>query len=478
MHNQGLIIDLYHLTMAQGFAEQGKADIETCFYMHFRENPFKGGYTVACGTDHLAALIDAFYYTDSDIEYLGSLDAPGGGKLFRPDFLERLRSLELKIDIDAVQDGTIIFPYEPILRVMGPITDCQIVEAALLNAVNFESLIATKAARVCQAANGGAVSEFGLRRAQGPNGGLLASRASYVGGCASTSNVEAGKRFGIPVSGTHAHSWVMAFDDELEAFRAYVKSFPNNAILLVDTFSVEQGTANAITVAREMRARGEQLSAIRIDSGDLAWGSRKARRMLDDAGFPEVKIIGTNDLDEYTISSLLDQGAPIDGWGVGTKLVTAFDQPALGGVYKLSAVREPGQTAWCPRMKISDTTGKRTYPGVLDVRRYRDAGGALNGDMVLDAAQGASEDRIIDPNDPLRRKDLSGGSYEPLLHPLVRQGRSVVKPDVEAARARAQAGLAELDPSRKRLLNPHSYPVGLCRELHDARDEFVLSHKR
>lgn len=477
MENQGLLIDLYHLTMAQGFAEQGKSEVETCFYMHFRANPFAGGYTVACGMDHLSQIIDHFSYTDDDIAYLAGLDAPAGGKLFKPEFLESLRALKLQVDIDAVPDGTIVFPYEPLLRVTGPITDCQVIEAALLNAVNFETLIATKAARVCQVARG-PVSEFGLRRAQGPNGGLLASRAAYVGGCASTSNVEAGKKFGIPVSGTHAHSWVMAFDDELTAFRAYVDSFPHNAILLVDTYSVEQGMANAIIVAREMRERGQQLSAIRIDSGDLAWGSKKARAMLDAAGFPEVKIIGTNDLDEYTIVSLFEQGAPIDGWGVGTKLVTAYDQPALGGVYKLSAVREPGQKTWDPRMKISDSTGKRTFPGVLGVRRYRGQDGNVDGDMVYDTMHLPAHDRIIDPFDPLRTKDLSNGSWTDLLEPLVRAGKSVTVPDVEAARSRAAAGLAELDSSRTRFLNPHTYPVGLCAELHGTRDAFVLSHRR
>jgi nicotinate phosphoribosyltransferase len=473
VNNQGMLIDLYHLTMAQGFQEQGKAGISACFYMHFRDNPFQGGYTVACGTDHLAELINDFFYEDDDIAYLSTLDAPSGGKLFTPCFLEVLRNLKLSVDIDAVRDGTLVFPYEPILRVTGPIIDCQIVEAALLNAVNFESLIATKAARVCQVANG-PVSEFGLRRAQGPNGGILASRAAYVGGCSSTSNVAAGKRFGIPVSGTHAHSWVMTFDDELEAFRAYVDSFPHNAILLVDTYSVEQGTAHAITVAREMRERGECLMAIRIDSGDLAWGSRKARSMLDEAGFPEVKIVATNDLDEYTIASLLDQGAAIDMWGVGTKLVTAFDQPALGGVYKLSALRKAGSDQWEPRIKVSDTTGKRTLPGLVDARRYYDAEGNMMGDMIFDE-QGVSESRITDPHDPLRRKDLSSGSFEPLLHPLVRQGRSVVTSDVEAARLRATRDLARLDQSRKRFLNPHSYPVGLSHELHTIRDTLILS---
>ena len=265
-----LLTDLYQLTMAQGYWETGQGDTQACFHMYFRDYPFKGGYAIACGMAQLADLVDEFSFSDEDVAYLGSLDAPGGGKLFKPEFLDYLRTFELRVDIDAVLEGTVVFPHEPLVRVTGPIMDCQLIETALLNCVNFETLIATKAARVCLAAQA-PVAEFGLRRAQGAGGGLWASRAAVVGGCASTSNVLAGKLFDIPVSGTHAHSWVMSFPDELTAFRAYAEAFPKNCVLLVDTYDVEQGIKNAITVGLEMRERGERLSGIRIDSGDLSW---------------------------------------------------------------------------------------------------------------------------------------------------------------------------------------------------------------
>ncbi len=460
-----LLTDLYQLTMAQGYWRTGQGKTQACFHAYFRDYPFKGGYAVACGTDQLAELIEDFRFTDGDIDYLASLAAPGGGALFDAGFLEYLRGYRLSVDIDAVPEGTIVFPHEPLVRVTGPIMDCQIIETPLLNCVNFETLIATKAARVCLAAGGRPVAEFGLRRAQGAGGGLWASRASVVGGCASTSNVLAGKLFSIPVSGTHAHSWVMSFSDELSAFRAYAEEFPNNCVLLVDTYNVEQGIKNAITVGLEMRERGEKLSAIRIDSGDLAWLAKMARRMLDEAGLADCGIVLSNDLDEHTIRSILDEGAPVDSWGVGTKLACAFDQPTLGGVYKLSATRAPGEAAWTDRLKISESAAKLTVPGVLDVRRYYAADGRLAGDMVFDVNAGVGEcEVIVDPLDDLRQKNLAGKRYELLLEPLARAGEVVLpadRRDALAAQARARAGLACLDESQKRMLNPHTYPVGL-----------------
>ncbi len=460
-----LLTDLYQLTMAQGYWRTGQGKTQACFHAYFRDYPFKGGYAVACGMDQLAELIEDFRFTDGDIDYLASLAAPGGGALFDAGFLEYLRGYRLSVDIDAVPEGTIVFPHEPLVRVTGPIMDCQIIETPLLNCVNFETLIATKAARVCLAAGGRPVAEFGLRRAQGAGGGLWASRAAVVGGCASTSNVLAGKLFSIPVSGTHAHSWVMSFSDELSAFRAYAEEFPNNCVLLVDTYNVEQGIKNAITVGLEMRERGEKLSAIRIDSGDLAWLAKMARRMLDEAGLAECGIVLSNDLDEHTIRSILDEGAPVDSWGVGTKLACAFDQPTLGGVYKLSATRAPGEAAWTDRLKISESAAKLTVPGVLDVRRYYADDGHLAGDMVFDVNAGVGErEVIVDPLDDLRQKNLAGKRYELLLEPLARAGEVVLpadRRDALAAQARARAGLACLDESQKRMLNPHTYPVGL-----------------
>ena len=459
-----LLTDLYQLTMAQGYWACDKLDEEACFHMFFRETPFKGGFAVACGTSQLAEMIDGFHFSEDDLAYLGGLDAPGGGKLFDPAFLDYLRDLRLSVDVDAVPEGTMVFPMEPIVRVTGPIMQCQLLETALLNCVNFQTLIATKAARVCLAAQA-PVAEFGLRRAQGAGGSLWASRASIVGGCASTSNVMAGKMFDLPVSGTHAHSWVMAFDDELTAFREYARIFPKNCVLLVDTYDVKQGIENAITVGLEMRAAGERLSGIRIDSGDLAWLARYARERLDAAGLTDCGIVLSNDLDEHTIASIRAQGAQVSSWGVGTKLACAYDQPSLGGVYKLSATRMPGDERWTGRLKVSEQSAKLTLPGVLDVRRYVWGDGKLAGDMVFDVNEPVNADGvIIDPADILRQKRLGELSYRTLLAPLARDGASVLSAEersATSARERTMAGLEELDESQKRLLNPHSYPVGL-----------------
>lgn len=475
--NHALLTDLYELTMAQGYWATGKGTTQACFHAYFRDYPFKGGYAIACGMAQLAELIEGFRFTDEDIAYLGSLDAPGGGKLFDPAFLEHLRTFQLGVDVDAVPEGTVVFPHEPLVRVTGPIADCQLLETALLNCVNFETLIATKAARVCLAAQT-PVAEFGLRRAQGAGGGLWASRAAVVGGCASTSNVLAGKLFDLPVSGTHAHSWVMSFPDELSAFRAYAKEFPRNCVLLVDTYDVEQGIKNAITVGLEMKARGEHLAGIRIDSGDLAWLAKMARRMLDEAGLTDCGIVLSNDLDEYTIQSIRAQGAQVNSWGVGTKLACAFDQPTLGGVYKLSATRASDQDTWVDRLKISETAAKLTTPGVLDIRRYFDEDGHLAGDMVFDVnATVDPREVIVDPLDDLRQKKLAGRRFETLLAPLARKGQVVLPEEMRSAREaqkRAKAGLATLDESQKRMLNPHTYPVGLEYGLCERRRELVV----
>lgn len=472
-----LLTDLYQLTMAQGYWESGKADDEACFHMYFRDYPFKGGFAVACGMSQLADMIDSFRFSASDLDYLASLPAPGGGTLFKRAFLDYLADFSLTVDIDAVVEGTIVFPHEPIVRVCGPILQCQILETALLNCVNFQTLIATKAARVCLAAQS-PVAEFGLRRAQGAGGGLWASRAAIVGGCASTSNVLAGKLFDIPVSGTHAHSWVMSFSSELEAFRAYAEAFPRNCVLLVDTYDVEQGIENAIVVGLEMRERGERLSGIRIDSGDLAWLAKMARKRLDDAGLEDCGIVLSNDLDEFTIQSIRDEGADVMSWGVGTKLATAFDQPTLGGVYKLSATRRAGESTWENRLKISESASKLTTPGVLDVRRYYCEDGRVAGDMVFDVHEGVlPREMIVDPTDDLRCKQLKGRRWETLLAPLARCGKTVLSSENRnalAAQKRVGAGLATLDESQKRMLNPHTYPVGLEYGLFERRRDLVV----
>ena len=474
--NDPLLTDLYQLTMAQGYWECGKADTQACFHMFFRDYPFNGGYAVACGMAQLADLVDGFTFSEDDLEYLASIPAPGGGMLFKPEFIDYLRDFKLSVDIEAVAEGEIVFPYEPLVRVTGPIMECQLLETALLNCVNFETLIATKAARVCMAAEA-PVAEFGLRRAQGAAGGVWASRAAVVGGCASTSNVLAGKLFDLPVSGTHAHSWVMSFPDELSAFRAYAKAFPTNCVLLVDTYDVAQGIKNAITVGLEMRERGEKLTGIRIDSGDLSWLAKMARTMLDEAGLTDCGIVLSNDLDEYTIRSIRDEGAQVMSWGVGTKLATASDQPALGGVYKLSATRENGESAWIDHVKISESSAKLTTPGVLNVRRYYFEDGRIAGDMVFDTNAAVNEGEVIvDPMDGLRRKDLSGKTWRELLIPLARAGKTVLSDEfrsAKAAQARTKQGLATLDESQKRTLNPHTYPVGLDKDLFDRRRDLV-----
>jgi len=470
------LTDLYQITMAQGYFDQGMGATQACFHMYFRNYPFKGGYAVACGLDQLAELVETYGFTDEDIAYLAELDAPAGGKLFHDDFLEYLSNLKLSVDIDAVTEGDIVFPNEPLVRVIGPILQCQLIETPLLNCINFQTLIATKAARVCQAAEA-PVAEFGLRRAQGAAGGVWASRAAVVGGCASTSDVLAGRLFDIPVSGTHAHSWVMSFPDELSAFRAYARSFPNNCVLLVDTYDVEQGVRNAITVGLEMRERGERLSGIRIDSGDLTWLSKMARRMLDEAGLTDCGIVLSNDLDEYTIRSIRQEGVKVMSWGVGTKLACAYDQPTLGGVYKLSATRENDREAWVDHIKISESVQKLTTPGVLNVRRYYFDDGRIAGDMIHDVNTLVNEPEVIvDPYDSLRRKKLAGKRYEELLKPLARAGECVLAPEARnamAAQKRVHEGLATLDETQKRLLNPHTYPVGLERNLFERRSALV-----
>src|ERR1043165_3127650 len=315
------------------------ADSGAVFPPTFRRAPFGGGYAIAAGIEPAMAYLRGLSLADDDVAYLATLADGRGAPLFPPGFLDYLRAFRFACTVDAAPEGSLVFAHEPILRVSGPIAHAQLVETALLTMVNFETLIATKASRVVQAAHGAPVIEFGLRRAQGIDGGVSASRAAYIGGCRGTSNVLAGKRFGIPVLGTHAHSWVMFYGDELEAFRAYADALPGNCTLLVDTYDTLDGVRHAITVGRELRAKGYDLTGVRLDSGDLAHLSIEARRMLDEAGFASTKIVASNDLDESVIASLLDQGARIDTFGVGTRLVTAYDPPALGGVCKRGAAR-------------------------------------------------------------------------------------------------------------------------------------------
>lgn len=472
-----MLTDLYQLTMAQAYLHAGKAETEGCFHLYFRTNPFGGGYAIACGLEQVVEHLRSFRFTDADIAYLAEQTGADHSTLFSAEFLAWLREMRFTGDVDAVPEGTVVFSREPLLRVSGPLAQCQILETALLNIVNFQTLIATKASRCCTAADGDPVVEFGVRRAQGPDGGLSASRAAFVGGCTATSNVLAGQRLGIPVTGTHAHSWVMTFDTELEAFEAYAEAMPNNVTLLVDTYDTLEGVRNAVTVGRGLRERGQELLGVRIDSGDLAWLSRRAREILDEGGFPDTRIIATNELDEHLITSLKDQGAAVDLWGVGTKLVTAWDQPALGGVYKLSAIRSSGES-WSPRIKVSEQTAKVTTPGVLGVRRFIRADGTWAGDMIYDTLNmPAGEATMVHPEDPLSSTCYNESlAFEELLVPVFRAGEFVgSSPALSEIRTHAASQLTSLDASHKRFLNPHTYKVGLEEGLSARRIELIAN---
>jgi nicotinate phosphoribosyltransferase len=362
--------------------------------------------------------------------------------------------------------------------VQGPIIQCQLLETMLLNTVNFQTLVATKAARIALAAKGEPVLEFGLRRAQGPDGAVMASRAAYVGGCSATSNLLAGKLYGIPVAGTHAHSWVMCFGSELEAFEAYADSMPDNCVFLVDTYDTLEGVRNAVRAGQRLAASGHKLLGIRLDSGDLAWLSAEARKLLDAAGLQHAFIVGSNDLDEHLIQSLKNQGAEIHVWGVGTRLVTAFDEPALGGVYKITALRRAG-AGWEDKIKLSERAAKTTTPGVLQVRRFR-AKGLNVADAIYDPRRSIPDVwTIVDPNDPTRTKTIDGQPEQlDLLQPAMRDGKAVsASPSLREIQAFAQQELACLHPSIQRFANPHEYPVGLESGLARHRMEMILQHK-
>jgi len=471
-----LLTDLYQLTMAYGYWKSGTADKEAAFHLFFRRNPFGSGFSVACGLAEAIEYLESFHFREDDLGFLSTLTGNDSAPLFEPAFLDLLRDLRLACDVDAIPEGTVVFGQEPLVRVTGPILQCQLLETPLLNLINFPTLIATKAARICLAAEGNPVIEFGLRRAQGIDGGLSASRAAYVGGCMDTSNVLAGKIYGIPLRGTHAHSWVMSFDRELESFEAYARAMPNNCVFLVDTYDTLQGVRHAVEVGRRLRERGHEMVGIRLDSGDLAYLSAEARKILDAGGFPQATILASNDLDEQVIASLKQQGAAINAWGVGTRLATGWGDPALGGVYKLAAVRGPGE-AWRYKVKLSEQAAKVTAPGLQQVRRFR-SGEEFLADAIYDEQSGCEEPcTIVDPFDMTRRKTIpQGTAWEDLLAAVFRKGERVYEvPPLAASRQRTLDQLACLHPGVKRLLNPHAYPVGLERRLFDLKTELVLA---
>ena len=470
-----LLTDLYQLTMAYGYWKNNKINQEAVFTLFFRKPPFKSGYTVAAGLGTALEYIQDLHFTESDLNYLATLTGNDDKPLFEQAFLEYLSNLRFDCDIDAVPEGTIVFPHEPLLRVQGSLLQCQLLETALLNIINFQSLIATKSARICHATQGDPVLEFGLRRAQGIDGSLSASRAAYIGGCAATSNVLAGKLFDIPVKGTHAHSWIMSFASEDEAFQAYAEVMPNNCIFLVDTFDTLNGVKKAIEKGHWLRERGHELVGIRLDSGDFTSLSQRARKMLDQAGFKQASIVASNDLDEHLITELKTAGAKINIWGVGTKLITSYEQPALGGVYKLSAIREPGEE-WQYCLKLSEETIKTSNPGLLQTRRFSDNNGEFSGDMIYNELMlPVGSAKMVNITAAEEHSTLSADKpHQDLLIPILRKGQLVADlPSLSQIRQRVQTQLAHCPAAIKSLKPLDIYPVSLEMNLFQLKQSLI-----
>jgi nicotinate phosphoribosyltransferase len=460
--------------MAAAYLEQGKASDTAAFELYYRRNPFKGGYAIAAGLENAVQSVLEARFNEVDIDYLRALKSGAGSRIFSEKFLHYLAAYRFGGRIRAIPEGTVVFPNEPLVQVSGSLIECQMAETILLCHINFQTLVATKAARIWEAANHNPVVEFGLRRAQGPDGALSACRAALIGGADATSNVLGAALLRVPAKGTHAHSWVQSFKSELEAFRSYADIFPDECILLVDTYdTLKSGIPNAIQIAKELEQKGHRLGGVRIDSGDLAFLSREARQMLDREKLDYVKIIVSNDLDEYVISDILNQSGKIDIWGVGTNLVTGSGDGggALGGVYKL--VEHNGQ----PKIKLSANPEKMTNPGVKKVVRFYNEAGL----MEADALAGHSEDLsvngvlIVDPNNPLRRKKLNAGQRVELLDTIVDSGQIVYAfPSLDQIRNHRKEQLAHLHESYKRLHNPHEYKVGLTLGLWRQKEHMLI----
>jgi nicotinate phosphoribosyltransferase len=479
-HNfSALTTDLYEVTMACGYFKADVTDHEAVFHVTFRENPFAGQFTVACGLATAIDFLRTFHFTDTEVDYLGSQRGNDGKPLFDSRFLDYLRRLQLTCDVDAVPEGTLVFPNEPLVRIRGPIIECQLLETAMLNIFNFPSLIATKAARVCMAAKDDPVIEFGLRRSQGVDGGLTAARAAYIGGCAGTSNLQAGHQFGIPVSGTQAHSWIMFFNNELKAFRTYAEAMPNNCIFLVDTYDSIDGIRHAIEIGSELREQGHEMIGVRLDSGDGVALSITARRMLDKAGFTKAKIVGSGNLDEYMITDLKQRGAKIDVWGVGTKLSTGQPDGALGGIYKLGAIRRPGGE-WQYRIKLSEESAKTSVPGSLQIRRFQQPDGKFIADAIYETDHGVSEPcEILDVETEGKTTIGRNTSYSDLLVPIFRSGKVVYEaPSIEASREHLRKQLSCAPPEILKLNDPGTYKTGLERSLHELRSKLIVQANR
>ena len=470
-----LLTDFYELTMMQGYFKTG-VNKKVVFDAFYRTNPDNGGYAICAGLDQVIDYIRRLTFSKEDIEYLRSLNT------FDEDFLEYLSNFRFSGDIYAIPEGTVIFPREPLVKVVAPIMEAQLMETAILNIVNHQSLIATKAARVCYAAKGDGIMEFGLRRAQGPDAGTYGARAAVIGGCIGTSNVLTGQLFNVPVLGTHAHSWIMSFPDEYTAFKTYAKMYPDNCILLVDTYdTIRSGVPNAIRVFREMQAEGIKLTkyGIRLDSGDLAYMSKKARKMLDEAGFPGASIAASSDLDEYLIQSLKEQGAAINSWGVGTNLITSKNTPAFGGVYKLAAIEDENGN-FVPKIKLSENTEKITNPGNKTVYRiYDKENHKIRADLIclVDEKFDESKDMVIfDPAETWKKTKIKGGTYElrELLVPVFKGGECVyTSPSVMEIRDICTKEKDTLWDETKRFTNPHQMYVDLSDKLYKVKSELL-----
>ncbi len=469
--NLTLLTDLYQLTMMNGYLEKDRKDELAVFDVFFRQNGMIT-YSMACGLEQAVDYILNLRFGEEEINYLKSLN------IFSEKFLDYLKDFRFTGDVYAVPEGTIVFPGEPILTVKAPVSEAQLIETALLNIINFQTLIATKSAKINYAAKGDSVMEFGLRRAQAPDAGIYGARAAVIGGCSSTSNVLAGKMFNIPVAGTHAHSWVMNFDDEYSAFKAYAEVYPNNALLLVDTFdTLKQGVPNAIKVFDELKAKGFKPKGIRLDSGDLAYLSKKARQMLDEAGHTDTIICASGDLDEYSINSLKNQGAKINLWGVGTKLITSADMPALGGVYKLSAVYSDGE--YVPKIKLSDNSEKITNPGFKNIYRVydKDTGMALADCIFLRDEQAIDQTKpltLTHPKDRWKKTTYENYTIRTLQLEIIKDGKLVYNmPTLSEIKSYAKAELNSFWDEYKRLDQPQLYKVDLSDKLYELKTSML-----
>jgi nicotinate phosphoribosyltransferase len=473
--NCAMLTDFYELTMMQGYYLQ-RHNPEAVFEMFFRRPPFDGGFAVFAGLETLLKSIADFHFDEEDLSFLSEQ------KVFRKEFLDYLQGFRFQGEIHAVDEGTLVFPNEPLIRVRAALVEAQLLESLLLNIVNFQTLIATKAARIFLASEGGAILEFGMRRAHGVNGALGATRAAFIGGAAGTSNTLAGKLFNIPVKGTMAHSWIMSFESELEAFQKYAEVYPDDCVLLIDTYdTLKSGLDNAIKIGKKLQEEGHDSFGVRLDSGDLEYLSKRVRERLDQAGLKNAKIAASNELDEGIIRQLITKNAPIDMWGVGTHLVTAKSDPSLTGVYKLMAKEVDGE--FVPTIKVSNNPEKISDPGIKQVHRFYSDTGSPIADLIAleeESLETGPPYRFYHPRYPYRFLDVAEyRRIEPLLHPVMKGGQMQIDfPDLKTIQERTKSNLAALDDTYRRLINPHVYKVSLSEKLKDLKFSMIADYGR